>query len=370
MKQKKLLAVIGSACLILVLAVLPFMTACPAPEEEVPPTPEWEGVTFKLSDPWPPPEVSPVSLCAYMWGEEVTKRTNGKVKFEYFWGGALGKGPQHFTLVSEGAVDVILTYPWYTPSKVPLQCFEYTFPFGPTDPWIVYQAKRDIIAEFPDFTNNLAKYNIKNLFQVAPTVYTMLTTVPINTIADLEGLKIGVIGGYFGRWMEPVGISPVIVPGYERYTMLETGILDGTMDPTAFTHGLMNWEQAPYLLENKIITPAWICLWINMDSWNSLPKDIQDILEEVSVDIAEEISRDLAVQWDNEIFDYWKAHGITTTRLSDAEMAEWARACPDTAAEWAQDMEDLGYPGWEIVKRWQELTAQYGWEWPKQWGVK
>ena len=43
MEEKKLLALFGSVCLILVLAVLPFMAACPAPpaeEEEAPPAEE------------------------------------------------------------------------------------------------------------------------------------------------------------------------------------------------------------------------------------------------------------------------------------------------------------------------------------------
>ena len=46
MKGKKLLALLGSVCLILILAALPFMTACPAPpaeEEEAPPAEEEEA---------------------------------------------------------------------------------------------------------------------------------------------------------------------------------------------------------------------------------------------------------------------------------------------------------------------------------------
>lgn len=42
MRRNKLLILLGSVCLILVLASLPFMTACPAPEEEPPPVEEEE----------------------------------------------------------------------------------------------------------------------------------------------------------------------------------------------------------------------------------------------------------------------------------------------------------------------------------------
>ena len=42
----------------------------------------------------------------------------------------------------------------------------------------------------------------------------------------------------------------------------------------------------------------------------------------------------------------------------------------DIPAEWADEVAKMGLPGWEIVKRFQEITAQKGYKWPRQWGVK
>lgn len=53
MRSKKLLTLIGSVCLILVLAAMSFMTACPAPPEEEKPTPsKWpEVISFGTASP-------------------------------------------------------------------------------------------------------------------------------------------------------------------------------------------------------------------------------------------------------------------------------------------------------------------------------
>jgi TRAP-type C4-dicarboxylate transport system substrate-binding protein len=267
-------------------------------------------------------------------------------------------------------VEVVFTYPWYTQTKVPLQNLEYTFPFYTPSPWIAYQTKRDLMKEFPQFMEEVEQYNIKQMFHVSPTVYSIQTTKPINNLWDFTGLKIGVIGAYFGKVLSAAGASPVVVPGYERYTMLQTGVLDGTLDPTAFTHSLKNWELARNCLENRINNVSWEACWINMDAWNSLPAGVQAIIEQVSVEVAEEVSKDLVPQWDQAVFDAWREAGLTFTTLSDEEMARWYNACEDTAAQWATAMEEIGYPGFEIAKRFQDLAEQYGFEWTKRWAVQ
>jgi TRAP-type C4-dicarboxylate transport system substrate-binding protein len=224
--------------------------------------------------------------------------------------------------------------------------------------------------EFPQFNEEVAKHNIKQMFHISPTVYAIETVKPINNLWDFTGLKIGVIGAYFGKVLEAAGASPVVVPGYERYTMLQTGVLDGTLDPLAFTHSLKNWELARNHLENSINNVSWEAIWINMDAWKALPPSVQTIVEQVSVEVAEEVSKNLVPQWDQAVLDTWKAEGLTFTKLSDEEMARWYNACEDTAAQWAASMEELGYPGFEIANRFQDIAEQYGFHWVKRWAVQ
>ena len=117
-------------------------------------------VTFRVSTPYPPPEQSLASKHLVIWQQMITERTNGTIKFTNFFGGSLGKASEHLALVSTGAVDIVVTYGWYTPSKLPLEDFDYIFPFGPTDPYILTRAMRQINFEFPQFAKDFDKQNI------------------------------------------------------------------------------------------------------------------------------------------------------------------------------------------------------------------
>ena len=66
----------------------------------------------------------------------------------------------------------------------------------------------------------------------------------------------------------------------------------------------------------------------------------------------------------------FKANGVETYRLPEAERGKWANMVPDTPALWAEEVSRQGYPGWEIVNRYQEITTQLGYKWPRKWGVK
>lgn len=35
-----------------------------------------------------------------------------------------------------------------------------------------------------------------------------------------------------------------------------------------------------------------------------------------------------------------------------------------------EEVTKQGYPGWKIIDRYQELTAQMGYKWPRKWGTK
>ena len=73
MKNKRLSVLIGSVCLLLVLAALPFMAACPAPEEV-------EPVILKLAMPLPPGTV-PVTV-AEEWAKRFNEAAEGRYIME------------------------------------------------------------------------------------------------------------------------------------------------------------------------------------------------------------------------------------------------------------------------------------------------
>lgn len=331
---------------------------------------EGKAIKLRLAAVFPPPTQSLGSYGVQLWMDEVTKKTNGKVTFQTFWGGALGKPPEHITLVERGMADLVLTHRWYTPGKLPLGQFEYVFPFGPVDPLVVTKAKRQIYEEFPDFRKNLAKYNALLIMNTSACAYQLLSKEPIKNLKAFKGKKISVIGRYFGRWVDACGAIPVVAPAADRYTMLQTGVVDVDLLPLDLFASYKIQEQAPILTIVNLLTANWPDLLMNAKSFNKLPKNVQTIFIETGKEIELRMGERDISKWTDKVLEEFKKQNVTKYEFPKSERDKWASMVEDIPAEWAKEVTKQGYPGWEIVDRYQELTTQMGYKWPRKWGLK
>ncbi|OPY91684.1 MAG: C4-dicarboxylate-binding periplasmic protein precursor [Syntrophaceae bacterium PtaU1.Bin231] len=332
---------------------------------------EMKPVSLRVASAYPPPASALASKHLEMWEQMVTEKTKGAVTFKNFWGASLGKLPEHLSLVQSGAVDIALSYGWYTPTKLPLENFDYVFPFGPTDPYIVAKTMRTLNEEFPQFKKDLEKQNCVKMFQTPGTTFVFLSKTPITKLSDFKGSKCAVIGRYFGRWIGVIGAVPVAAPGSERFTMLQTGVVDSSFNPIDLAYTFKDVEQAPYCLDPSLLVTSWISCWMNMKSFQKLPADVQKILLNAGIDIETIAGKDVNYKWSDMIWAEWKKNPkFKYAKLSDADRKAWAEKCEDVPAEWAAEVSAQGYPGWELVKRFQEVSGQLGHKWVRTWGVK
>src|SRR5277367_6748694 len=67
------------------------------------------------------PKTHPISVNgSAFWMDQVKKLTNGRVDFQWYPAGQLGKGRDVLALTSAGAIDLGSIGPSYTPDKLPL----------------------------------------------------------------------------------------------------------------------------------------------------------------------------------------------------------------------------------------------------------
>jgi len=60
-------------------------------------------------------------------------------------------------------------------------------------------------------------------------IYVLLTTKPVNSLADLQGLRLRSGGTPYARWAEALGAAPAQVPVSDTFESMSQGVLDGTM---------------------------------------------------------------------------------------------------------------------------------------------
>ncbi len=364
MRKKMLLIVLE---LLLVVSVVAIGCVKPVPTQEEPEVP---SITLSLASPYTSTDLT--SYAATVWEEEVTRRTNGKVTFENHWGGTLGDPAEHIGLVDEGIVDLMVTYPWYTPSRLPLGNFDSIFPFGTTDYSLLIKAKRQMYEEFPEFEADWNRNNATYMWSGGGLAYCIISNEPITKCEDFEGLKMGSIGGYMGRFLVVPGPAIVSTGGEAggMYVMLERGVVDINSDPLNLIDCFKQYEVAKYLIPTNHMNHAWWQMAMNLDKFNALPLEYQQILRETGKWIEDKIGSEIAPQKEAEILKKFVDEGLTICDFPQSERDKWILACPDVPAEWAAEVTAKGYPGWEIVKRWQEIMAEGGFEWARSWGVK
>ena len=210
----------------------------------------------------------------------VAEATDNKFQIQAFAGGEIVPGLQVLDAVQNGTVEMGHTASYYYFGKDPTFAFGTAVPFGPNQraqPGLVHARRRQGAAN--EFYKN---YNVTS-FLAGNTGCQMggWFRKEINTVDDLKGLKMR-IGGFAGRVMQKLGVVPQQLAGGDIYPALEKGTIDaaewvGPYDdeklgfnkvaPHYYYPGW--WEGGPMLLGI-----------VNLDKWNSLPKNYQSVIEQ------------------------------------------------------------------------------------------
>ncbi|HWK14559.1 MAG TPA: C4-dicarboxylate TRAP transporter substrate-binding protein [Rhizobiaceae bacterium] len=97
------------------------------------------------------------------------------------------------------------------------------------------------------------------------------TTKPVNSVADLKGLRVRAGAAPFVRWAEAMGAAPQQISFNEEFEALSTGLLDGTIAPPTNLAASRLFEVIKYIIPVPIgTTHAAASFTFNKDTWLSL----------------------------------------------------------------------------------------------------
>ena len=303
------------------------------------------------------------------WQDEVTKRTNGRITFENHFGSSLAAPLAHADLIKRGSAQAGCIHEWYTPSKFPLGNFEYVFPFGPSDYKLLTKAYRQIRTEFPQFEEDEKKENIKLIMAAPGGEYGFMSKKPLNSLDDFKGEKVSLVGRYFGRWMPP-GAVPVVRPVSERYDMLRNGVVNIDLLPFEHFYTYKIHEVTKHYTRANFLVGFYAQVVMNLEFYRSLTPEIQKIMADAGKDVELRAASTVIPSHWNDLYEKYKKAGVAFNDLPQAEINKWANSLDDIPAEWAAEMDGKGYSGTKIVERWQSLTTELGYKWPRRWGGK
>ena len=216
---------------------------------------------------------------AVEWGEEIAKRTDGRVKIDVFSGGSLTKADQCYQGVVDGISDIGMSAFAYTRGRFPL-LEGLDLPAGYPDGVSATRIANELVGQFnPDEVKDT-----KLLYVHAHGPGVLATKKPVAKLADLKGLKIRATG-FCAKIVETLGGSPVGMPQGETYEALQKGVADATFCPMETLKGWKQAEVIQYVTDSRCVGyTTTFFVTMNRERWDALPPDVQQVISEVSAE--------------------------------------------------------------------------------------
>ena len=217
---------------------------------------------------------------AEIMAKAVAEVTDNKFRIQTFAAGEIVPGLQVLDAVQNGTVEMGHTASYYYFGKDPTFTFGTSLPFGPNmrlnQAWYMNGGGREVLNEF------YKNYNVISLL-AGNTGCQMggWFRKEIKTVADLSGLKLR-IGGFPGKVLQKLGAVPQQLAGGDIYPALEKGTIDGAEWVGPYDDEKLGF----YKIAPHYYYPGWweggpiTMAMVNLDKWNSLPKQYQSVLEQ------------------------------------------------------------------------------------------
>lgn len=291
------------------------------------------------------------------FAKKIEERTGGRVTIEITYSGGLGKGNEILTLAGRGAIDMGTAAPgYYADTLLFWKAFQIPFVFS--SPQQAMEVLARSIEEFPIYTEEMDKLNVRWLFQQPLGVYYLTGPSPdCDTVEKLKGKKLRSFGADIPKAHRAIGGVPVSVFPVEVYEALQRGTIDYSFLNPGNIHQYRLYEPGKYSC-GPIMAITGHNITIGKPTWNKLPKDIQEIFIDQAKKSHQEYLKWL-VTFEAEAMRKIEAAGGVFKPFPPEELAKWKAAAPDLLEAWVKEMGKKGYgdTARRVAKRWRELTA-------------
>lgn len=284
---------------------------------------------------------------------EVDKRLAEKGNYVIDWnpafGGTIAKTKGVLDSLQHDLADIgIITTPYHA-DKLPFYNLPYATPLVSNDVGLIARTMSDLAVRYPEISTAWEDYEIHYLTTAGSIdTYDILMTRSIDSLADLDGQKIGGVGSNL-LFLKGSGAAGVTSGLSDWYNNMATGLMSGIIAWPEAVVAYRLYEVAPYLLDIQFGGATSKAIVVNAKTWNRLPEEIQHVLAEVANDYRDELARvtdDIAARSRVEFVE----KGGTIIPVSDEDRRAWAQRLPDLAGAWVESMNKKGLPGKQILE--------------------
>jgi len=302
---------------------------------------------------WHPPVAREVKTVFTPMLEKLKAKSNGRITYTMYAGGALGKGPEHYDIVKKGLSDMGYFTATWTPGR---------FPLSDVLSLAVAVDGKDVGV---DIGNAMYKRILKQEFPGVEMIELngcisayLWTRKPVKTLEDCKGLRLRSPGGHQTNYIKAIGAEPVFMPLGDVYLALETGTIDGLVTCPPLILAFKLYEVAKYgtLCTFGCVTEGII---MNEKSWKKTPDDLKPIIKEVCSNpfrTTGGLTRDVYKVMMKQIAD----KGVTLYTLPEKEANRWYKGFQGETKNWVKTLEAKGLPAKKAVIMFNEECEKRG----------
>jgi len=302
------------------------------------PTPAPKPIVLKVASSLGPTYPVMVQLVRAM--DMIKERSGGRIDFEYHPGGSLYNLKEASEAVTDNLVQVANIKGGYFPDKLGLGAEVANLPYN--YPFAGFAAHLRDPGGFHDWISPYyeQRMNWKLLSYAMLPSTGIITKKPVRKLEDLKGMLMRCVPGPAAKGFELLGAEPVFMPTGEIYEGLLRGTVDGTNSTVSSSISAKYYEPTNYFTVCYYTTGG-IELAMNLDAFNSLPADLQQIMLDAFLEAEEMLLEEGPADFERDL-QKLRDEGLEVIYLDKSELARWQAA---------------------VQPVYEEMKAKYGAEW-------
>lgn len=312
-----------------------------------------QEVTLKLHQ-FLPAQANVPKLILDVWADKIEAASEGRIKIDRYSSMQLGGKPTGLMdQAIDGVADIIWTVVGYTPGRFPTtEVFEL--------PFMVEDARAASCAYWKMYDEHMKDDEFKSVKVLGTWVHgpgLIHTTDPVETPADLKGMKIRGGSRLVNQVLDLAGATPVGMPVPAVPEALSKGVIDGTTVPWEVTSAL----KIPELVQNhtEFEGPAFynltFVLVMNKGVYDGLPEDLKTVVDENS-------GLDFSIfaggtQSDADAPARAAAVDLGNTIITVSDTSEWQALVNPVYQTWVEDIQSKGIDGQALIEQVKSLMG-------------
>ncbi len=315
-----------------------------------------QDVTLRISHYLPPGHGFQTDFLG-PWAEDLKARSGGRIAYEIFPGpSAFGDAARQADQVRAGVVDVALGLAGIPRGRFPAtSVIELPFLVEHADSgskalWALHK-EGALGGEYDDF-HVLALYvHNGGLFHTRAK--------PVESLADLRGLRMRSPGPAASAMLESLGASPVGMPPAQIYENLQKGVLDGLVTTWDLVGAIKLNELLCCHTDARAYTAAFYVV-MNKQTYERMPDDLKAMIDETTGEALVAKFGDWWARWDASGRADAEARGNAIVPVDQATRAAWLAELEPMIDAYLAELEAGGAPqARALYARAQALVAQF-----------